>query len=108
MAEDRYIEKVLSLACHGRDADGNAVLERPVYVKVTLRQSPGVTKSVSCNVECPYNTGGHGQRCKASHPEQDKVGEGVFCPYSFDFPYVLECDNTWTPPKELIEAVRGK
>lgn len=39
---------------------------------------------ISSIVKCKYNTGGHGQRCKASHPDTDKVGEGIICPYSFD------------------------
>lgn len=52
-------------------------------------KSPG-TDTISSHVKCPYNTGGHGQRCKASHPEVDKVGDGVLCPYALDIPYYAD------------------
>ena len=76
------------IKCKGRDKNGNEVLEEPIGVIVNISRTTDT--SIESDVECPYNTGGHGQRCKASHPEVDKVGEGVRCPYSFDIPYAFE------------------
>jgi len=56
-------------------------------------------------VNCIHNTGGHGDRCKASHPDKDKFGKRIWCPYSFDFPYVLESNQDWQAPEELKVAV---
>src|SRR3989344_7912872 len=89
MELNQYIEQTFPIQCKGRDSLGSEVFQEPVDVKVKIHKSPG-SNMISSNVECPYNTGGHGQRCKASHPEIDKVGEGVGCPYSFDVPYALE------------------
>ncbi len=76
--------------CKGRDADRNEVLERAISVLLAIRRlGDGKTISISVN-ECPYNTGSHGHRCKASHPGQDKVGRGVSCPYSLDLPYAMD------------------
>lgn len=76
--------------CKGRDADRNEVLERAISVLLAIRRlGDGKTISISVN-ECPHNTGSHGHRCKASHPGQEKVGEGVPCPYSVDLPYVID------------------
>lgn len=82
-------EKItFTVPCHGRDSNGNPVLNEPVEVDVNVSQSSKWV--ISLDVKCPYNTGGHKQRCKASHPEVDKVGEGVSCVYSVDIPYALD------------------
>ena len=82
-------KQIFPIKCKGRDYQGKEVLDEAVDVKVDIAQRPG-TNMISSLIECQYNTGAHGQRCKASHPEVDKVGEGVGCPYSFDIPYALE------------------
>ena len=82
-----------TVICKGRDKYRKEVLEEGVEVTVTMFQGYGSNIISSSVNDCPYNTGAHGQRCKASHPEQDKVGEGVGCPYSFDAPYAFEGDN---------------
>lgn len=98
-------EKNVQLNCKGRGNNGEEVLGKAVLVTIRLSQSPG-TRLISVGPQdCPYNTGGHGQRCKASHPNHDKVGVGVGCPFSFDFPYVLEVIDGWEPPRELREAI---
>jgi len=79
----------MKVECKGRNEAGDEVLATPVSVEVEISRRPG-SNMISSNVNCPYNTGGHGQRCRASHPKTDKVGEGVGCPYSFDIPYALE------------------
>ncbi len=92
MPIDKYVQQVFPIECMGRDINGNEVLAEPVEVKVRIYKFLG-NNTISSEVECPYNTGGHRQRCKASHPKIDKillVGEGVGCPYSFDIPYALE------------------
>jgi len=81
-------EVTFTIPCYGRDFDGNPVLREPVMADVIVSQS--TEHSISLNVKCVYNTGGHGQRCKASHPEVDKISEGVNCPYSADVPYALD------------------
>ena len=87
-----YIEQRFPIRCKGRDENGNDVLEKAVNVVILVRKSPS-SDTISTEVRCPYNTGGHGQRCKASHPRSDKVGDGVGCPYSLDIPYALENPN---------------
>ena len=89
MTIDNYVTQTYPVECKGRNKTGDEVLATPVSVKVEVYKSRGSNLILS-DVECPYNTGGHGQRCKASHPEVDKVGEGVGCPYSFDIPYAIE------------------
>ena len=89
MTIDEYVTQTYPIECKGRNEIWDEVLDIPVSVKVEIHKSPR-SNMISSNVECPYNTGGHGQRCKASHPKVDKVGEGVGCPYSFDIPYALE------------------
>lgn len=98
-----YIERTFKLMCLGRTLTGQSVLDEPVEVEVRIYRSPN-SKECCCNVECPYNTGGHGQRCKASHPWTGKVGEGVLCPFVFDYPYALK-DAKWEMPVELRETV---
>ena len=91
MAKDAYLEMVFPIQCRGRDRAKKEVLSEPVAVKVKVSQSIGDEKNISIDVECPYNTGGHGQRCKALHPKVDKVGKkGVGCPYGLDIPYALD------------------
>ena len=86
---DRYIEKKYSIECKGRNSKGEETLVDPVPVEVKVYKIPDSNRILSL-VKCPYNTGSHGQRCNASHPELDKDGEGVNCPYSFDIPSDLE------------------
>ena len=89
MTIDKYITQTFPIECKGRNELGDEVLDTPVNVKINIHKRPG-SNTISSDVECPYNAGGHGQRCKASHPETYKVGEGVRCPYSFDIPYAFE------------------
>ena len=90
MAKDAYLEKVFPVQCRGRGVSGKEVLAEPVAVKVKVSQARGDERNISLSVECPYNTGGHGQRCKASHPETDKINEDVACAYSIDIPYAID------------------
>ncbi|MAH03421.1 hypothetical protein CMI39_01395 [Candidatus Pacearchaeota archaeon] len=91
MTIDKFVTQNYPIECKGRDKLGNEVLDNPVNVEVEIHKSPGNNMISSDVGECVYNTGGHGERCKASHPNVDKVGEeSVGCPYSFDIPYVLE------------------
>lgn len=83
------LEQTFPVECNGRDRKGGGVLTTPVQVRVTVSRSSG-TNVLESQVECPYNAGGHGQRCKASHPEQDKVGEGIACAYAFTIPHVID------------------
>jgi hypothetical protein len=91
MAKDRYIETIFPIQCFGRNSEGEKVFRLPVQVEVKVSQSSGNETDIFVSVnKCQYNTGGHGQRCKASHPEIDKVGEGVLCPYAIDIPYATD------------------
>lgn len=75
---------VFDIVCKGRDASGQEVLQEPVAVDFLVRVLEN-RMTVAMSVNCPHNTGGHGQRCKASHPSVDKVGEeGISCPYAID------------------------
>lgn len=104
------IIRKVDITCKGRDMEGKEALEEGIPVVISIRpRKPPIVLNAEIVVEpvrCPYNTGGHGQRCKASHPGQDKVGNGVFCPFSFDYPYVLEGNPYWGPPEIIAEAFR--
>ena len=89
MTIDKYVTQNYPIQCKGRNESGDEVLDVPVDVGVKVSKSPR-SNTISIDVTCPYNAGGHGQRCKASHPEVDKLGKGVGCPYSLDIPYALE------------------
>lgn len=83
-----YIEQVFPIRCRGRNKEGSVVLKIPEKVKV-LVSSLG-DDAIQCSVDCRFNTGGHGQRCKASHPDINKVGDGVGCPYRLLIPFVMD------------------
>jgi hypothetical protein len=91
MAATKYIEQNFPIECFGRGKGREEVLKTPVHVKVKIYQVIGDEKNISSQVlECPHNTGSHGQRCKASHPYVDKIDEGITCPYSFDIPFAID------------------
>jgi hypothetical protein len=76
--------------CGGRDADRNEVLDRAISVLLAIRRLPdGKSIKISVN-ECPHNTGSQGHRCKASHPGQDKIGNGIPCAFAVDLPHVID------------------
>lgn len=85
-----YVKQEFQIECKGRDKSGKEVLPHPVLIYLQIYQSPGSNTISSDTSHCIYNTGAHGQRCRASHPDVDKIGEGVECPYSFDIPHALE------------------
>ena len=90
MKEEEYVTKTFERECEGRDGSGKKVLQEPIAVKIEVHKSPD-SRMISSLVDCPHNVGAHGQRCKASHPNQDKVGYGINCRYSFDYvPISLE------------------
>ena len=80
---DLLVTQIYPILCKGRNAEGNEVLAEPIVVDVTITKGKK-SNGISSWVRCPYNTGGHGQRCKASHPNVDKVGDGVCCPYTLE------------------------
>src|SRR4030042_1413607 len=82
---ESYIDAVFPIECKGRDANGKDVLKNPVKALVKIYKRQG-SSDLSSILECQYNTGGPGHRCKASHPDVDKIGEGVICPYSLATP----------------------
>lgn len=111
MSDPRYVQRLVTIQCRGYNERGEPSLDSPVSAVIDIHRSPGCD-SISVGPEsCPHNTGGHGQRCKASHPPGvDKVGDGVTCPFSFDWPYVTEFyGKRWAPPLEIaadFDAVR--
>ena len=73
------------IMCRGRNSMRQEVLAEPVGAVVTVTCYD--KKNISLAIKCPHNTGGHGDRCKASHPPGvDKVGDGVACPYAAYIP----------------------
>lgn len=99
--------KSIEIMCVGRGPDGGGVLEKPINVVIKLSR-PYLKKPNDIEVvpkNCPFLTGGDPQRCKASHPDEDKVGAGVLCPFSFDWPYVLENNADWEIPTELVNIM---
>jgi hypothetical protein len=86
---DCYMSVVFPIKCRGRDYDGKEVLKKPTDVKVKISKSPA-GPYISLDVECSYNTGGHGQRCGVPDQDREKIGEGVFCVYSLDLPHAMD------------------
>jgi hypothetical protein len=79
--------------CAGRDAAHEPALAEPVFAELKITQRVSGSANFSLDVKCAHNTGGHHQRCKASHPPGvDKVGEGVLCPYSIDIPWYRDSE----------------
>lgn len=94
------MKKTVAIKCRGWGFNDEEVLSEPIYVDIEIRRAPFSSIVSATPRRCPYNTGGHGRRCKAAHPDQDKVGNGVICHFSFDYPYSKDV------PAELKEAVR--
>lgn len=102
-----YIERIVRVVCRGRTWTGEPALAEPVEANVRLGRDMGWSMpACCCYVSCPHNTGGNGQGCGASHPSSDKEGEGVLCPFAFDYPYALKSIG-WKMPEELREAVEA-
>lgn len=102
MARDRYIEAIFPIKCYGRTAakkcqvGGKAVLKDPVDVEVVIIQHNGDEASITLTVKCPFNTGAHGRKCKASRLDSDKPPLiDIICPYAADIPYELEYINKY-------------
>jgi hypothetical protein len=75
--------KKFKFMCHGRDCQGNEILDTPVPVDLTFQQFP-LKSSFATTVECKWITGSHRWRCMASHPgeeDHDIHGHKVECPY---------------------------
>jgi hypothetical protein len=91
--------------CKGRDAAGQEVLSSAVPVLLYFEQcdSRGVFQT---SVKCQYITGGHGQRCFASHPGKEKVGPGVRCPYVTSVGWVEEPRRTYERHIALAEDLK--
>lgn len=82
----------LGVKCHGRGITREEVLTEDVSVAVWVRVYED-GKSIGISVDCPHNTGSHGQKCKASGKR------GVLCPYAVDLPHVVDT------PRGLIGAL---
>ena len=92
------LEKKFQFGCRGRNSNWNEVLDKPVNVELKVCLNPGHTiYTISSSVDCPYATGRIYRKCKASHPNKDKPGDAVFCPYSVDT----------LPVNKLIDIVAG-
>ena len=104
MAMDTPVEGRARFECFGVDAEGKNVLSSPEAVAVDFVQREGNTTSFTGNVRCSYIAGGHGQRCRASHPDSAKVGDGVSCPFTFDYPYVKNNNPDWICPSKLWQV----
>ena len=98
-------ERIVAIQCAGKGFDGKPVLPETIPVLIQIRHGRGGQANTSVEpTGCPYNTGSHGERCKAAHPRQDKVGEGVLCPFSFDFPHIQKVVPDWQLPPELARV----
>lgn len=75
------------IQCRGRDSQGRVALDQPVEAKVWAAQIN--EEVISLSVDCRHNTGPHGDRCRASHPNTHEIGEGM-CPYAVDFPDAVD------------------
>jgi hypothetical protein len=82
MTINKYVEQKFPIECKGRDSKGNRVLEKPTKADVFIHKRSG-SNIISSIVECPYISGGHGEKCRASN-------DNAYCPYAFDIPYALE------------------
>lgn len=98
------ITRHVSIQCGGRDKNGNPVLDQPLDVRVILAKRPGSNSIAAGPKFCTHNTGGHGERCRASHPDKDWIGDVILCPYSFDFPQVHSHKPDWEAPTEINAA----
>ena len=82
------MQVTFNVLCRGRDHRDKPVFgaSDAIPVTVSVRQSPD-SNIISTSVTCPHNVGGHGHRCKAAHPEADKIIQmEATCCYSIDLP----------------------
>lgn len=92
--------RLVEIQCRGRGPGGKPVMKKPIKVTIQIQKHAGIGTICVGPLKCHFNTGGHGQRCWASHPGQEKVGDGVECPYAFNYPYATR-NSRWKMPREL-------
>ena len=86
--------------CHGRDCEGNETLDNPSPVILTVYQNP-MRSVISTDVTCKWCTGGHHQRCMASHQDvedHDKHEHKVYCPYATSIGHL---EGSWKSPAPI-------
>ncbi len=96
----------IKIDCCGNGPKGMGILDEPMSVEILATQDPSGDIVVR-PVNCPFNTGGHGQRCKASHQNRDKDDSGdIHCPYSFDFSLAKK-NVDWRCPEEVKPLIQA-
>jgi len=99
--EDQIIR--VKIDCHGRDRDGNPVLDEPV--EATLKLAVVRQRKISDSstfpeyaadrvrseiIKCPYQSGPHGEYCWASWDRERMVEydgkTGIWCPFVVELP----------------------
>jgi hypothetical protein len=69
------------MECHGRDNNGQHVLEEPVVITLTFNK-PYISDILRSVVKCEYLGGRHGNKCRAIEKELGNNGELLgTCPY---------------------------
>lgn len=100
------MKKSVCVSCRGVDAKGEPVLAEAITVTIELHQLQAGSNISTGPTDCPFNGGCHGQRCRASHPGQEKGAVEAFCPFTFDFPFCERIPG-WKLPDELQDAMRA-
>lgn len=73
---EKYVEQTFEVECKGRDSLNKEVLKEPVKVEVNASKRAG-SNLIETLVNCPYISGGHGDKCKA-FGEGDKRGSCTY------------------------------
>jgi len=93
------IQHSLKVKCRGKKPNGAPVFSKGLEVTIQGNVYPDGTFSqiVVQPGDCPHCGGGHSEYCLANG---EKV-KGLFCPFSFDFPWVQESKPDWKVPPEI-------
>ena len=97
--------KEVHIRCGGRGPTGVEVFSPQIDVTIEVSKKRGIDYVNVQPKNCCHSVDDHAQRCKASHPDQDRVGDGVLCPFSFDYPHATAIPG-WKTPSELVGVLR--
>lgn len=86
---DLYVEQTFSVQCHGRGLTTDELFSPPIDVTVKIYKIPG-SNTISSEVNCPYNRGGHGEYCGAIEAinvdKERALAMHIPCAYAFELP----------------------
>jgi len=93
------IHHTQQIKCRGRNPFGTPVFPKAFEVTIGGNVYPDATLCLITVTpqDCPHCGGGHSEYCLAAGAKVP----GLYCPFSFDYPWVQEAKPDWTVPPEI-------